>query len=94
MGFSYTNTICLYLKSSVLSNCIFAGPNSIPRTLLAKFSEHMVSVKSFSLGLICTNINVLESPPATNNFEYYYFLNAIKISILAKETINMLRADT
>lgn len=60
-----TITICLYLNSSVLlSICFFAGPNSIPRTLLAKFREQRVSVRSFSLGLICTNIKVLESPPA------------------------------
>lgn len=50
-----------------MSICLFAGPNSIPLTLLAKFSEQRVSLKSFSLGLICTNIRVLESPPDNTN---------------------------
>ncbi|GKC11599.1 hypothetical protein Tco_1008381 [Tanacetum coccineum] len=39
------------------------GPNSITLTLLAKLREQSDSLKSFSLGLICTNISVFESPP-------------------------------
>lgn len=60
-------TICLHLWNSDISSCLFAGPNSIPLTLLAKFSEQRVSFKSFSLGLICTNMSVFESPPNNRN---------------------------
>lgn len=63
-----SHTICLYFRSSVQSNCLFAGPNSTPLTLLAKFREQIVSLKSFSLGLICTNMSVFESPPRKTKF--------------------------
>jgi len=52
------------LESSERSACLRAGPLSIPRTRLAKFSEQMVSPTSAELGLIWTNIKVLQSPPA------------------------------
>ena len=58
------HTICLYLKSSLRSACLRAGPLSIPRTRLAKFSEQSVSPRSAEFGLIWTNIRVLQSPPA------------------------------
>lgn len=60
--FSTKLTICLYLKLST-SICLRAGPCSTPRTLVAKFSEQSVSPTSNELGLICTNISVLQSPP-------------------------------
>lgn len=73
-------TSCLYLMSSELSNCFFAGPNSIPFTLLAKLSEQRVSLKSFSLGLICTNMSVLESPPNKEKLAHHQlFLSPYKL---------------
>lgn len=57
-------TICLFLNRSLRSTCLRAGPLSIPRTRVAKFSEHNVSPKSAELGLTWTNIKVLQSPPA------------------------------
>jgi hypothetical protein len=59
----------------VRSTCFRAGPLSIPRTRVAKFREQSVSVKSTELGLIWTNIRVLQSPPA------FY----AKINIINKE---------
>lgn len=66
---------------SPVSTCFLTGPNSTPLTLVAKFNELIVSLKSLSDGLICTNINAFESPPAgkrvnfenqeSNGFEHY-----------------------
>lgn len=56
-------TICLNFKLSAGSTCLRAGPCSTVRTLLAKLSELRVSPESIELGLICTNIRVLQSPP-------------------------------
>lgn len=52
-----------YNDRTISCLCFFAGPNSIPLTRLAKFREQIVSLKSFSLGLIWTNMSAFESPP-------------------------------
>ncbi|KAG6486875.1 hypothetical protein ZIOFF_055456 [Zingiber officinale] len=57
------------MQSRRLNNLSDYRPCSMPRTLLAKFSEHNVSPKSAELGLICANMSVLQSPIVNENYQ-------------------------